>query len=51
MNIDEERQTPSRFSVAAIPTLLVFKDGEEVERVVGLVNKSKLDEVLRPHIG
>lgn len=50
MNIDEERQTPSRFAVAAIPTLLIFKGGKEVERIVGLVNKAKLDEVLKPHI-
>ncbi len=50
MNIDEERQTPSRFSVAAIPTLLIFKNGEEVGRVIGLVNRAKLDEALRPHM-
>ncbi len=35
LDVDENQQTPARFSVWANPTLLVFKDGKECARVVG----------------
>ena len=49
MNIDENPGTPSKYSVRAIPTLLLFKDGEVKEQLVGLVSKAKLDEVLEKY--
>ena len=50
MNIDENPETPSKYAVRAIPTLLLFKGGEVVEQLVGLVTKDKLDEVLKKHV-
>lgn len=50
MNIDEHPNTPGKYSVRAIPTLLLFKDGNVVDQVVGLVSKSKLDEVIAKHL-
>lgn len=50
MNIDDHPQTPGRFAIRAIPTLLLFKDGQVVEQLVGLVSKSKLDDVLQKHL-
>ena len=44
LNTDENQQTASRFSVRSIPTLLVLKDGVEIERLVGAHPK---DEILR----
>jgi thioredoxin 1 len=40
--VDENPETAQRFSVMAIPTLLVMKKGEEVDRIVGALPKSEL---------
>jgi len=50
MNIDEQPQTPTQYAVRAIPTLLLFKDGEVVDQIVGLVSKSKLEELVNKHL-
>jgi len=50
MNIDHHPATPGNYAVRAIPTILLFKDGEVVDQVVGLVNKAKLEEMIQPHI-
>lgn len=42
INIDENPATPSRYGVRAIPTLMLFKDGEAVGTQVGVQTKSKL---------
>lgn len=49
MNIDENPNTPSKYSVRAIPTLLFFKNGEVVDQIVGLANKAKIEEVVKKH--
>ncbi len=46
VNIDENPQAPQQYGVQNIPTLLVFKNGEVVERFVGLQPKSRLQEAL-----
>ncbi len=51
MNIDEHRQVPSRYHISSIPTLLLFKDGEVVDQLVGLVNKQRLSEMIDKHLG
>jgi thioredoxin 1 len=43
LNVDENPETAQRFGVMAIPTLLVMKDGQEVDRVVGVVPKNQLE--------
>ncbi|MBI5507558.1 MAG: thioredoxin [Deltaproteobacteria bacterium] len=50
MNIDEHPDTPSQYAVRAIPTLLLFKGGKVVDQVVGLVPKSKLDQIIAKHL-
>lgn len=50
MNIDDEPQTPGKYAVRAIPTLLLFKDGEVVDQIVGLVTKGKIEEMLTKHV-
>jgi len=50
MNIDENPATPSKFMIRGIPTLLVFKDGEMVETVVGLAGKEDLAQMLNKHL-
>jgi thioredoxin 1 len=43
LNVDENPETQRRFSIMAIPTLLVMKKGEEVDRIVGALPKSQLE--------
>ncbi len=47
LNVDENPETAANYQVASIPTLLFFKDGEIVDRVVGLVSKGLLAEKLK----
>lgn len=42
LNIDENQQTPQRFGVRGIPTLILFKDGEAAATKVGALAKSQL---------
>lgn len=47
VNIDEELELASKYQVMSIPTLLVFKDGKEVERLVGLHPRQAIERVMR----
>ncbi|MBR6524863.1 MAG: thioredoxin [Clostridia bacterium] len=42
VNVDEEGELAMKFGVASIPTLIVFKGGQEVKRVVGVQSKAAL---------
>ena len=46
MNVDDSPMTPGRFGIRAIPTLIVFKNGEVVEQITGAVGKSNITAVL-----
>ena len=46
LNVDENRELASRFSVMSIPTLLIIKNDKVVERIVGLTPKEKLVSIL-----
>lgn len=50
LNIDEQSITPNKYDVQAIPTVLLFKNGEVVDKLVGLSNKAKFEEMLQKHI-
>ena len=43
LNVDENPETTQRYGVMAIPTLLVMKEGKEVDRVVGILPKNQLE--------
>jgi thioredoxin 1 len=51
LNVDENQQTPAQFGVSGIPTMILFKDGEMVERLVGFMPKPVLMKRLEPHLG
>jgi len=42
LNVDENPATAARFNVSSIPTLLVLKKGQEVDRIVGVQPKSEI---------
>jgi thioredoxin len=46
LNVDENRETASRFHIDSIPTLLLFKGGQLVDRIVGLQPKAELEKRL-----
>jgi thioredoxin 1 len=50
LNVDENPSTAQRFGVMGIPTLILFKDGEEKARVVGAKGKQAILEEISPHI-
>jgi len=46
INVDENPDLAKQFQVMSIPMLLVFKDGKVTDSAVGLVSKSKIEEML-----
>ncbi len=49
LDVDENSATAERFQVFSIPTMIVFKDGQETERLVGLCPKSRIADALQKH--
>lgn len=46
IDIDQNAETPQRFGVMSIPTLLLFRDGEQVARLDGLIREEDLEQAL-----
>ena len=51
LNIDEAMDSTSRYRVQGIPTLLLFKDGQVVEQIVGAKPKDEITKALERHLG
>ncbi len=51
LDADENPNTMQAYGVMGIPTLILFKDGEAVERIVGYMSKERLLDRLAPHLG
>ena len=51
LNIDENPETAARFGVRSIPTLLVLRDGHEIDRLVGVQPKQEILRRLQPLLG
>lgn len=49
VDVDENQEVPSQFGIMSIPTLLVKKDGEVVEKLVGYHSKEQLESILAKH--
>jgi thioredoxin 1 len=50
MNVDENPTVPQRFMVRGIPTLLLFKNGDLKETIVGLKPKEELAQLVEKHL-
>ncbi len=49
LNVDENQATSTKYGIMSIPTLLVFKNGELVDRIVGAMPKDSLKAKLTPY--
>jgi thioredoxin 1 len=49
LDVDDNQETAAKYGVMSIPTLLVFKNGEVVDKVVGFQPKDALASVLEKH--
>jgi len=51
VNVDDSRDTAAKYAVSSIPTLILFKDGQVVDKFVGVQPKSRLQEAVDQAIG
>ena len=49
LDVDENSASAERFHVFSIPTMILFKDGQEADRLVGLCPKNRITEALQKH--
>ncbi len=49
LDVDENSATASRFQVFSIPTMIVFKNGVEADRLVGLCPKNRIADTISKH--
>ena len=50
VNIDEAGQVSSDYGIMSIPTLVIFKDGNVVDKMVGAVSKDAIEDFIGPYI-
>jgi thioredoxin 1 len=50
INVDENMDSPGRFNIRGIPTLLVFKGGQVADQIVGAVPKEQIEKVIERHL-
>jgi thioredoxin 1 len=50
LNVDENSETVRKFGVMSIPTLILFKEGEVAEQVIGFQPKEALSELISKHL-
>jgi thioredoxin 1 len=50
LNVDEAQDLAGNYNVMSIPTLLIFKNGQPVEQVIGAMPKPQLMAKIKPHL-
>lgn len=50
MDVDQNPETPKGFGIMSIPTLVIKKDGEIKEKVVGFHSKAQLTDILNKYV-
>lgn len=50
VDIDKSLELARQFEIHTVPTVIVFKEGKEVDRLVGFIPKQKLEGIVKSHI-
>ncbi len=50
LNVDENPGVAAKYAIMSIPTLVIFKNGKEMERSIGFLSQKNLSEKLRSHL-
>ena len=50
LNVDDNTATAQRYGIKGIPTLILFSEGKEVERVVGATSKESISRMIEKHV-
>lgn len=50
IDIDQSLEIAQQFDVSTVPTMIIFKDGEAVERLVGFMPKNKIEMKVKSHL-
>ena len=50
LNVDQAPMTPTRYGIRGIPTVILFKGGQEVDKIVGAVPKNKFVDLIKKHL-
>jgi thioredoxin 1 len=51
LNVDENRLIARQFGISSIPTLILFKRGQAVDKIIGSVSKNRINEMVKSHLG
>ncbi|KIE63834.1 thioredoxin [Candidatus Riesia pediculischaeffi PTSU] len=50
LNVEENFKVSSKYNIRSVPTLIIFKEGKEIERIVGSISLNKLEEFIKRNI-
>jgi thioredoxin 1 len=50
MNVDDNPNTPAQFSIRGIPTVILFKNGQKVDQLVGNQPKEVISQLIQKHL-
>ncbi len=50
VDVDENQQLSAKYDISSIPNMILFKDGQPVERVIGVQSKENLKELFKKHL-
>lgn len=50
LDIDANEAVPNKYAITSVPTMLLFKDGEVIDQIIGAVPSAKIEAMLRKHL-
>lgn len=50
INVDQNRSLAQKYGVMSLPTMILFKDGEQAEKFVGFMPKANIADRIKPHL-
>ncbi len=50
VNVDENQSTPAKYNIRGIPTLLLFKNGQVQEQLVGAASRETIEKMIQKHL-